>query len=170
VYALRYPNAASATWKEMLVQYSPGKLSSIEDVLLFINNYRKSLGLPKLACDRKLHELARLAAANGDALHDTRLVHDWLRIGHNQQSLPFRLIGENKVESKDLADALFLMWLSPRHRQLLIDGQGTRIGIYQEEIRNMGILLSLVLAAEKAAFTISSPDKTKSTSSTILRL
>lgn len=77
--------------------------------------------------DAALERAAKSLAAGGSLAHNRRMMKS-----EAAKALPsgFVLLGENRVRAATLRELAWLLWNSPRHRDLLIDGSATHLGLH----------------------------------------
>jgi hypothetical protein len=70
--------------------------------------------------------------------------HELRKVRSLLEGKGLHLIGENRVKTQSLKEAFFLLWYSPRHRDLLLDPKA-RGGIIAEQTHRKEQLFSIVL-------------------------
>ena len=76
-------------------------------------------------------------------LHDRKALRRLKESGKKKPGL--ELTGENRVVTATMADAAWLFWNSPRHRDLLLDARSSQALIQSKTNKGQGIVLSIVL-------------------------
>ena len=96
------------------------------ELLAWINQKRTEERLPELKLDRELTDAAR-GLLNGQTIR-----HDLRALNTAKTSLLKRGIeglGENRVGGNNLAEAAGLLWISPAHRDLILNPKADMVGI-----------------------------------------
>lgn len=115
-------------------------------ILLWINQIRRKENLPALLQgDKFLSEVAEILAEHGQIWHDRNLLKI---LAEQASSHRVKLIGENRVLGQSLKEMALLFWLSPRHRNLLLNKDALYLA---SSIKNTGEkkLMVLVLASSE---------------------
>ncbi len=79
--------------------------------------------------------------ANSTPFHDRKSLRAVKELA--RKKIGFEMTGENRVVAATLADAAWLFWNSPRHRDLLLDARSSHALIQSKA--NKGIVLSILL-------------------------
>ena len=96
------------------------------ELLAWINQKRTAERLPELKLDRELTDAAR-GLLNGHFIR-----HDLRALNTTKTSLLKRGIeglGENRVGGNNLAEAAGLLWMSPAHRDLILNPKADTAGL-----------------------------------------
>jgi uncharacterized protein YkwD len=96
------------------------------ELLAWINQKRTEERLPELKLDRELTDAAR-GLLNGQTIR-----HDLRALNTAKISLLKRGIeglGENRVGGNNLAEAAGLLWMSPAHRDLILNPKADTAGL-----------------------------------------
>ncbi len=93
----------------------------------WINAIRRNEDRPALVVGNgALNQAANLLALGGNIFHNRKLLNNASDL-LNRQNL--RLIGEDRVRARTVNELAWHLWNSPRHRRLLLDSQGTHLGM-----------------------------------------
>lgn len=97
----------------------------------WINRIRNRQGQKMLLDSVDLDREAELLAVDGN------LTHNRLLLKHSADSLAekkWRFVGEDRVKGYDLNELGWLLWNSPRHRNLLLSSEATGIGLAMKKL------------------------------------
>ena len=129
-----------------LWESTPRLQDPMAQLVSWINRIRSRQGRVALRHDREhLRDAASLLAASGRSSHDTSLMGKVLDQLLAESVTP---LGENRVVGADLHEMVTLLWMSPRHRQLLLEERANLIGVVQRVVPT-GKLAVLVVANKK---------------------
>lgn len=111
----------------------------------WINKVRAREGLMAVSLALDLSEAAKDLAVNQNVQHDSEALESW-RKKLSQKKI--NLIGEDRVTGSSLEEAIFLLWASPRHRDLLLHPTVTLIGIEAAPTQRGGVFMSILGASK----------------------
>lgn len=107
--------------------------SPIQALQLWVNAVRKKEGLSPLADNHpRMQWLSEQLLKNSTIRHNRKLLEQ------AQQALKknnARLVGENRVKAQNLAQMAWLLWHSPRHRQLILNKEATHFSVAAQQIK-----------------------------------
>jgi len=113
------------------------------DLPQWINSTRISEGLKPLQPIQNLDATALLQ--NEDVSH-LRAQMELVRV--KAEKVGIKLVAEDRVIAKDLQEAAWLLWNSPRHRDSLLDANISKATVFQKQIQNSDQILFIVLTAK----------------------
>lgn len=116
--------------------------STKEQLLSWINSVRRNAKLAPLETNSSLDEQAELLAISKSLRHNRKQLH---KSKAQLDNAALRLIGENRVRGKKSSDLAWLLWTSPRHRELLLNTEANSIGLATSPTAD-GVLAVLALA------------------------
>ncbi len=135
-------------------------LANLEKTMPLQNVLDRNALLTWINEQRQERKLAKLNLLEGDLIaaisaadHPQGVAHQRSALGEMRKIIErrgFRFFGENRVQARDLKEALSRMWLSPSHRDLLLNPELSHLVIMIEkrpEIENMSQIL--ILAAKQ---------------------
>lgn len=97
----------------------------------WLQRLRASQGLPPMAASEALNEAAANLAADGSLVHNRQLLQ---QAEAAVKTKNIDLLGEDRVRAHDTASMAWLLWNSPRHRQLLLNKDANVVGIASRAI------------------------------------
>ncbi|MCX6109116.1 MAG: hypothetical protein NTZ90_05860 [Proteobacteria bacterium] len=97
----------------------------------WLQRLRASQGLPPMAASEALNEAAANLAADGSLVHNRQLLQQATAAVKTKN---IELLGEDRVRAHDIASMAWLLWNSPRHRQLLLNKDANIVGIASRAI------------------------------------
>jgi len=133
----------STTWFLAPIKHGPtAKAPFIDSAYIFgktkinfikwINQIRAQEKLPPLqTSDLNLEKATRSLAFSEEIIHDRRskkMVEELLEKSH------LEIVGENRVKGRSYIELAWLLWNSPRHRELLLSPKATHLGIHIKEV------------------------------------
>lgn len=99
----------------------------------WVNAIRKKEGLAPLADNHpRMQWLSEQLLKNSTIRHNRKLLEQ------AQQALKknnARLVGENRVKAQNLHQMAWLLWHSPRHRQLILSKEATHFSVASQQIK-----------------------------------
>jgi hypothetical protein len=97
-----------------------------KDIFGWLQSVRRSLGLLVPTLDERLSESARQLAVGFDIRHNKSQLK---KVHQDLLKENVLLIGENRVRGESLQELAELLWMSPRHRDLLLDAELNKMGL-----------------------------------------
>jgi hypothetical protein len=100
---------------------------------LWINTVRDMEDVTPLRAEDQLDQVATILAS-GSSIN-----HDRLELNHYAEVLSrrnLRLLGEDRVRGSSLTELATLLWISPRHRDLLLNPHAELLGVHLEKQAN----------------------------------
>ena len=110
------------------------KLAPAVRVTVWLNRLRAQNGVAPLATGHpQMGAITRQLAKSQSLLHDR---HDLRRAEVVIKKAGGKFLGENRVKGASLIDMAWLLWNSPRHRGLLLDGQSSQLGVTTTKLKD----------------------------------
>lgn len=114
-----------------------------EQLIAWVNAVRRGEALKPLVFTKEMRGEASILAIDPTLTHNRAMLR---KVGESLASGSVRLIGEDRVKGRDAAAMAWLLWASPRHRDLLLDKKATVAGIATVVTR--GETLAVLLVGE----------------------
>lgn len=112
----------------------------------WINEKRRQVGLKSLSlASGSLLNASRQLAVNSSTVHHDRTLLKQLKNELLTSSF-LKIVGENRVRSHDLLKMKWLLWYSPRHRELLLDREASQVALSSQKQHDGSTLLVLLFA------------------------
>ena len=122
--------------------------TDISSLGLWVNALRKEFGLSPVADNNEfLNKSSERLAKKMTVKHDRRILKQEQKALSDHQ---LKLLGENRVEGENARDMAWLLWNSPRHRNLVLNPNATHLSI-GNRAQNQRSLAVLVFAMEKGS-------------------
>lgn len=118
--------APSGKFPAELPESKLGVIKTENDVFQWINELR-SHGHKKVIASPELDQVASRLSVRGQVSHDLKALY---AEGTKLKSTGWSMIGEDRVRAKTLDEARLLLWISPLHRDLLLNGYASHVGVY----------------------------------------
>ncbi len=106
---------------------------------------RRAAGAQPVVFKREMNEEASILAINPSLNHDRELLK---KVGESLDAGEIKLLGENRVKGRDPERMAWLLWNSPRHRELLLNGSATVAGLAARDDRGETLVV-LVLGQDQ---------------------
>jgi hypothetical protein len=130
------------------------KLSSITtkfEALDWINSKRRENSIPEFSNDQLLTNAAVESAATKSVKHNTKSLN---KLGDALLKSGINPIGEDRVIASTWAEALKLFWISPFHRDLLLNPNANLAGFSSRPLES-GQLIVVFMAGQKSSGNVS---------------
>lgn len=111
----------------------------------WINGVRRRENLPGLPIDRSMTEAANGLKRRRDVRHN---FDNLFSARENLKRKGFDLLGENRVRGQDLAELVGLLWMSPVHRDLILNPSAEVMGVVESK-DDQG-LFAVIIAGKKS--------------------
>jgi uncharacterized protein YkwD len=109
-----------------------GDLEALQSALAtWLNQVRAGEGLRALTLNKDLSQEADLLAIDGKLTHNRTLLKHSAAMLNGKH---WHFLGENRAKGGSLRDLTWLLWNSPRHRELLLSEAATGVGIGVKKI------------------------------------
>jgi len=105
--------------------------SATSALVPWLQRFRAKQGLVPLASSDQLNEAAANLVADGSLVHNRQLLQ---KAATATKVKGTQLLGEDRVRAHDVASMAWLLWNSPRHRQLLLNNDANAIGLASRAI------------------------------------
>ena len=105
--------------------------SAASALVPWLQRLRAKQGLVPLASSDQLSEAAANLVADASLVHNRQLLQKAAAAAKVNDIL---LLGEDRVRAHDVASMAWLLWNSPRHRQLLLNNDANAIGLASRAI------------------------------------
>jgi hypothetical protein len=111
----------------------------------WVNRVRAKEHLEPVVLSDELTRDISILTVQASLAHDRLLLK---RVGDSLAARQQKLVGENRVQGRDAAAMAWLLWTSPRHRDLLLDGSANLLGVTERSVGS-DTLAVMVLATGK---------------------
>ena len=95
-------------------------------LMSWVNAIRRAETLRPLAFKKEINEEASVLAIDPTLMHDRAMLK---KVGASLEDVNVRLVGEDRVKGQSVDAMAWLLWNSPRHRDLLLNKTATSAGI-----------------------------------------
>lgn len=120
------------------------KLSNYQKITAWINKIREKASVKPVGFSTSFSKNAADLASSLSVIHDRRLLNN---LSESMKKQGYLFIGENRVKGVDLHNLLKHLWVSPRHRKLLLNPKATILGLKLKRLKDE-IFLVTVFAGE----------------------
>lgn len=117
-----------------------------ENLTAWINEKRRIENLPALVEQKDLHEAAKSLMGSKLISHDLATLSSTRKALNNRGIEP---IGEDRVRGRDLNEIVGLVWISPAHRDLILNPSAELVGVGVQ--KDEAGIFAVILAGRKTA-------------------
>jgi len=121
----------------------------------WVNKNRGTLGLGALEIKQNLNISADTLSVSNSIAHNRTIIKS---VASQLKENGYHFLGENRVKGKDLDQIAKLLWMSPRHRELLLNPKANLIGINIKKL-NAEYLAIVVLGETQTSYAKRSSNK-----------
>ncbi len=112
-------------------------------LMSWVNAMRRAESLKALVFKKEMSEEAGVLGIDPTLTHNRAMLR---KVGESLEANNVRLIGEDRVKARTAEAMAWLLWNSPRHRELLLDKAATVAGIATKDTR--GETLAVLVIGE----------------------